>query len=463
MGQPADARLTSQLARDLCMRTASTALVEGSIASMGSHYALDLDVVNCRSGDSLAGEQVEAARKEDVLKVLAEATTRLREKLGESLSTVEKFDKLSELTTSSLEALQANDLGCKSLDQGNYADAIPLFQRAIQLDPKFVAAYFALSAAYSDLGENGLAAKNAQKAYDLHEPLSGREKLDAEAAYHYFVTGDLEKQRQALELLARIYPRDPGPPFALGNLYATLGQYEKALEGAREAHRLEPSSPLNYAFLADSYLTLNRLGEARNTIQEGQKNGFSSALHGESYLLALLENDAAGMSRQLAWAAGKPGVEDVFLGQEADTSAYYGRLASAREFSRRAVASAERAELKETAADHEADIALIEALMGNKVEAREQANLAQRHSTGRDVQYGAALALALAGNSNRARSLADDLARRFPRDTLVQFNYLPTLRAQLALNRKNVSQAIDTLQVAAPYDLAIPPPWAPFR
>jgi eukaryotic-like serine/threonine-protein kinase len=457
MGQPADARLTSQLARDLCMRTGSTALVEGSIGSIGSHYVVGLDVVNCRSGDSLAGEQVEVARKEDVLKGLGDAATRLRRKLGESLSTVEKFDSPSELTTTSLEALQAHDLGCKTLDQGNYADAIPLFQRAIQLDPKFVAAYNALSAAYSDLGENGLAAKNAQKAYELRGALSEHEKLSAEAAYHYFVTGDLEKQRQALELLARIYPRDPGPPFALGNLYVTLGQYEKALEGAREALRLDPSSPLNYAFLADSYLTLNRLGEARNTIQEGQKYGFTSVLNGELYVLAFLENDAAGMSRQLVWAAGKPGIEDLLLGQEADSSAYYGRLTNAREFSRRAIASAERAELKETAANHEADIALIEALMGNKVEAQEHANLAQRHSTGRDVQYGAALALALAGNSNRGRSLADDLARRFPHDTLVQFNYLPTLRAQLALNRKNAAQAIDTLQVAAPYDLAIAP------
>ena len=312
-------------------------------------------------------------------------------------------------------------------------------------------------AAYADLGENGLAAENAQKAYELRGPLSEHEKLSAEAAYHYFVTGDLEKQRQALELLARIYPRDPGPPFALGNLYVTLGQYDKALEGAREALRLDPSSPLNYAFLADAYLNLNRLGEARNTIQEAQKNGFASVLHGELYVLAFLENDAAGMSRQLAWAVGKPGIEDVLLGQEADTSAYYGRLVDARGFSRRAVASAERAELKETAANHEADIALIEALMGNKVEAQEQANLALRHSTGRDVQYGAALALALTKDSTKARSLADDLARRFPRDTLVQFNYLPTLRAQLALNRKNATQAIDTLQVAAPYDLALAP------
>ena len=208
----------------------------------------------------------------------------------------------------------------------------------------------------------------------MRESLSGREKLAADAAYHYFVTGDLEKERQAFELVARVYPRDPDPPFALGNLYVTLGQHEKALEGARDALRLEPSSPLNHAFLADTYLNLNRRGDARNTIKEGQRDGFAEAMHGESYVLAFLESDAADRSRHVAWAAGKPGVEDVYLGLEADTSAYYGMLADARAFSRRAVASAERAELKETKAGHEADIALIEALVGNKVKAREQAN-----------------------------------------------------------------------------------------
>ena len=456
MGKAADAPLTSRVARDLCMRTGSTAVVAGSIASLGGHYVVGLDVVNCHSGDSLDEEQIEAARKEDVLKALGDAATRLRGKLGESLSSVERFDSPSELTTSSLEALQAVDLGCRALDQGNYIGAIPLFQRAIQLDPKFAAAYNALAAAYSDLGENGVAAENAQKAYELRGTLSGREKLDAEAAYHYFVTGDLEKERQAIELVARIYPRDPNPPFALGNLYTTLGQHEKALEGARDALRLDPYSPLNHAFLADTYLNLNRRGDARNTIKEGQENGFAEAMHGESYVLAFLESDAADRSRQVAWAAGKPGIEDVFLGQEADTSAYYGKLAEARTFSRRAVTSAERAELKETKANHEADIALIEALVGNEVKAREQANLALGDSKDRDVQYGAALALAFTQDNARVQSLADDVARRFPRDTLVQFSYFPVLRAQLALNRKSATRAIGALEVTAPYDLAVP-------
>jgi eukaryotic-like serine/threonine-protein kinase len=456
MGKAADAPLTSQVARDLCMRTASTAVVEGSIASLGGHYVVGLDVVNCHSGDSLDEEQVEVARKEEVLKALGNASTRLRGRLGESLSTVERFDTPLEVTTPSLEALRLLELGYKAESQGNYAEAIPPLQQAIRLDPNFAAGYGTLAAVYSNLGEIGLAAENTKKAYELRGTLSEREKLGAESAYYGFVTGDLEKQRKTSELLAQLYPRYDAYQFNLGNLYESLGQYEKGLEGARGAVRLDPSDPWNLAFLADAYVVSNRFGEARATIQQAQKIGSDSALHGELYLLAFLEGDASGMSRQLAWAAGKPGIEDSFLGQQADTSAYYGRLADARGFSKRAVASAERADLIETAGDHAADIALIEALMGNKAVARQQADIALRHSKSRNVQYGAALALALANDSAQARLLADDLARRFPEDTLVQFNYLPTLRAQLALNRKSATQAIDALQVAVPYDLSLP-------
>jgi tetratricopeptide (TPR) repeat protein len=457
MGQAADARLTSQVARDLCMRTGSTAVVDGSIESIGSHYAIGLEVVNCRTGDSLAGEQVEVARKEDVLKAVGNAAIKLRRKLGESLSTVERFDTPLEVTTSSLEALQAHDLGIKTLGQGNNAGAILLFQRAIRLDPNFATAYDDLSAAYSNLGENSQAAQNAKRAFELSGSLSEPEKLSTEAAYYGFVTGNLEKERQTLELWERIYPRDQVPRFGLTDVYDSLGLYEKGLDAAREALRLDPSDASNYTVVAYSYLLLNRLGEARNTIQEAQKNGFDAPLRGPQYLLAFLENNATGMSQQAAWSSGKPGEEDLFLGQEADTSAYYGRLVDARGFSQRAVASAKQAELKETEAEHEADMALMEALMGNEREAQERATIALEHSTGRDVQYGAALALALTKDSTRVRSLADDLARRFPEDTHVQYSYLPTLRAQLALNRKDATQAIETLQVGLPYDLALEP------
>ncbi len=459
MGKPADTRLTPQVARDICMRTGSTALVDGSIARLGGHYAISLDAMNCSSGDSLAGEEVEVAHKEDVLKALGDVTTKLRTKLGESLSTVEKFDAPSPITTPSLEALQVFDLGWESMGAGRWRDAIPLLQRAIQLDPQFASAYGHLSDAYANLGESGLAAQYIQKAYELRGSLSEPEKLDVETSYYSYVTGDLEKDRQILELWAQLYPRDATPPQALGWVYDFLGQYDKGLEEAREALRLDPSHA--YSFLAYSYVFLNRFEEARDTIHQAEKLGIfghdSPLLHSGLYQLAFLENNAAARSQHVVWAAGKPGIEDLFLAQEADTSAYYGRLADARGFSRRAVSSAERADLKETGGDHAADIALIEALMGNKVVARKQANVALDHSTGRDVQYGAALAFALTNDSTRARSLADDLARRFPEDTIVRFNYLPALRAQLALNRKNATEAGDALQVAAPYDLAMSP------
>ena len=228
----------------------------------------------------------------------------------------------------------------------------------------------------------------------------------------------------------------------------------KSLAEAREALRLNPANGLSYSNLVGAYLSLNRLEEARATAEEAQAKKFDSPdLRTVLYQLAFLQNDAAGMAQQVAWAAGKPGVEDVLLGYEADTAAYSGRLGEAREFSRRAVASAERAEEKEIAAGYEAEAALREALFGNPAEARQRAAAALALSNGRDVQDGAALALALAGDSARAQALADDLGKRFPEDTVVQFNYLPTLRALLALNHSDASKAIEALQVASPYEL----------
>jgi eukaryotic-like serine/threonine-protein kinase len=455
MGQSADARLTADVARELCQRTESAAVLEGSIASIGSQYVLGLKAVNCRTGDSLAQEQVQAARKEDVLKALGDASTKLRGKLGESLSTVEKFDTpIEQASTPSLEALKVFSLGWKTLVHGDYAAAVPLFQRAVSLDLKFAMAYALLGACYSNLGETILAAENAKKAYELRERVSEREKLYIESHYYNFVVGDLKKARQTYELWAEAYPRDSVPPTNLGFIYGILGQNDKALAETREGLLRDPGSGLNYANLVSSYLVLNRLEEARATAEEAQaKQLDSSDLRINLYELAFLENDAAGMAEQVAWSAGKPGVEDVLLANEADTAAYSGRVGKARELSRQAVASAKQAEEKETAAGYEADAALREALFGKAVEARQRAAVALGLSNGRDVQYVAALALGFAGDAVRAQTLAEDLAKHFPEDPLVQFNYLPTIHAQLALSRNDSSKAIDALQAASPYEL----------
>jgi tetratricopeptide (TPR) repeat protein len=453
MGQAPDAKLTPEIARDLCQRAGSKAYLSGSIASLGGQFVIGLNAVNCQTGDSLAEEQATADSKEHVLKALGEAAAKLRAKLGESLSTVQKLDTpVEQATTPSLEALQAYSLGRKTqIGKVDTAGAAHLYQRAIRLDPNFAMAYAALGTSYGNLGEPSLAAENVRKAYELRERVSERERFYIESHYYRNVTGDLEKARQAYELWAQTYPRDVVPPNNLGVIYQTLGQYEKCLVEAREVLRLDPGSGAHYFGLANSYLLLNRQEEARATAQEAQaKNLDSPALRFDLYLLAFLQNDAAGMAEQVAWTAGKPGVEDVLLYFEADTAAYSGRLGKAREFSRRAVASAQHAEEKETAAGYEADAALREALFGNPVEARQRAAAALALSTGRYVQFGAALALALAGDVGRARALVDDLAKRFPEDTVVQFNYLPTLRAQLAVDHND---AIEALQAATPYEL----------
>jgi len=458
MGQKSDATLKPETARELCQRTASAAVLDGSIASLGNQYVLGLKAVNCRTGDSLAQEQATADGKERVLKALDEAATRLRQKLGESLSTVQKFDSpLEQATTPSLEALQAYSLGWKTQwVKGDSAAAVPFFQRAIQLDPNFAMANASLGTSYWVVAETSLGAENMKKAYMLRERVSMREKFYIESHYYDFVTGDMEKTRQACELWTQTYPRDDVPKIVLGVVYSKLGQYDKLLAENREALGLYASA-VNYANLADSYLYLNRLDEARATAAEAQAKKLDSPyLRFLLYQLAFLQNDAAGMAQQVAWASGKSGWEDVFAAEEADSTAYSGELGKARELSRRAIASAERAEEKETAAGYEADAALREALFGNAAEARQRTAAALRLSRGRDVQYGAALALALAGDAAQAEALANDLAKRFTEDTLVQFNYLPTIHAQIALIRLDHSKAVEVLQPAASYELGTP-------
>jgi serine/threonine protein kinase/Flp pilus assembly protein TadD len=455
MEQPPDARLTPEIARELCQRTQSAAVLDGSIAQIGTQYSLIVNAVNCVSGESLASTEATASDKNHVLEALGKTASAIRNELGESLSTVQKFDTpLEQATTSSLEALQAYSLGRKASGESAWAAAVPFFQRAIRLDPNFAMAYARLGTMYVNLGESTLGAENTRKAYELRERVSELEKFYIESHYYQNVTGDQEKARQVLQLWTETYPRDWGPLPPLFTVYASLGQYEKSLEVAREAFRINPERGLSYTGLVSFYIVLNRLKEARAAVEEAQaKNLDSPDLHYLLYQIDFLENDAAGMAQQVAWGAGKPGVEDVLLHNNAETAAYSGRLREARELSRRAVVSAQHAEEKEVAAVYDSDAALREALFGDAAEARQQAATALGLSTGREAQYGAALALAFASDAARAQALADDLDKRFPEDTLVQFIYLPTLRAQFALIRNDSSKAIEALQAAAPYEL----------
>jgi tetratricopeptide (TPR) repeat protein len=453
MGQSPDARLTPETAREVCQRTSSAAVLDGSIAQIGTQYSLILKAVNCANGDTLAIAEAQASDKDHVLDALGRVASDARAKLGESLSTVQKFDTpVEQATTSSLAALQAYSKGSKTLTAGNNVAAVPLFQQAIGIDPNFAMAYATLATSYSNLSETTLAVENAKKAYELRDRVSEKEKFYIDSHYYNFGTGDLEKTRQSVELWAQSYPRDEIPPTDLGVLYIYQGQFDKALNAAQDAFRMDPSG-LNYSNLAGSFISLNRLDEAHAIAEEAQAKKLDSpSLRLVLYQLAFLQNDAGAMAQQVAWSSGKPGIEDCFLTEEASTVGYSGKLGQARNFSREAAASAIQAEEKETAAGYEADAALREALFGNAAEARQQATAALALSNGRDVQFDAALALAIAADAGRAQALADDLAKRCPEDTIVQFIYLPTIRAQLELLRKDPSKAIEILQASAPYE-----------
>ena len=456
MAQPKDARLTRELAREVCQRTASAASIESSISSLGSQYVVGLKAVNCRNGDALANEQATANGKEQVLKALGEAATKMRVKLGESLTSVQKYDAPAEnVTTPSLEALQAYSLGYQAqIVKRDDAAAIPLFQRAVSLDSNFAMAYARLGSNYYNLGQTARAAENARKAYELRERVSEREKFYIVSHYEQFVTGNLEETRKTYELWAQTYPHDDTPPGNLGLIYGFLGDYDKALTASQEELKLSPGSGLSYSNLVSGYLNVNRLDEARETVQEAQtRNLDNPGNHLALYNIDFLQHDAAGMEREAPALMGKPTFEDLMLAAESDTAAYAGQFSKARDLTRRASESAQRADEKETAAGYESESAWREALVGNMSQAKQQAQAALALSTGRDVEAASAIALGLAGDGAQATRLAAALAKRFPEDTIVQFNYLPTIHAATALQGGSASKAIEALAPAAPYEL----------
>jgi tetratricopeptide (TPR) repeat protein len=455
MEQKPDAVLTPEIAQEVCQRTSSAAVIDGSIAQIGTQYLLTLKAVNCASGESLASTEAQANDKNDVLDALGKASVDLRNKLGESLSTVQEYDTpLADATTSSLEALKAFSSGSK-IAATNVAAAIPFYKQAIELDPNFALAYQSLGLAYEVIGESSLAADYTRKAYELRDRTSDSEKYSISTSYDSWVTGNMEKAEQTCELWAQAYPRAEEPhDFLSGAIYPLLGQYEKGVEEGTEANRLDPNEFFPYGSLMSNYIPLDRLDDAtaayRQALAHKQNNAYYAVL---LYEIAFLKNDTAGMALQVAQSAGTQGVGDEMIGLEANTAAYSGRLKDAREFFSEAADLAERSKESESVATYSADSGLTEALFGNADEARRGAALAMASSTGRDVRFGSALALGFVGDNVNAQAVIDDLAKRFPEDTLVQFNYLPTLRAELSIRKGDAPQAIATLRAAAPYEL----------
>jgi serine/threonine protein kinase/tetratricopeptide (TPR) repeat protein len=455
MTRPASTKLTPEVARELCQRAGSKAYLAGTVGSLGSQYVLGLKAVNCRSGDTLAEEQVTAASKEKVLDTLGEAATKLRGELGESLATVQKLDvPLEQATTSSLEALKAYSLGAKAFDEKGPAAALPYAQRAIQLDPNFAVGYEAVGLDYFSLGELGRASEYFTKAFQLREHASEREKLAIAADYYQSVTGELDKAAQTNQEFIENYPRSAGAYADLGLVYGEQGQYEKAAEVTRQAVRLAPDSNI-YGNLANCTLALQRFDEARQIIHEAQaRKADAFILHAALYALAFLGADSASMAEQQHWFAGKPDYENFGLALASDTEAYAGHVGKARELTKRAADSAIRADSKESGAIWQENAALREAALDNPAEARQSAAEGLKLApASQGAESEAALAFAMAGDTARAASLAQDLGRRYPLDTQMQSLWLPAIRAQLALDRKNPAPALNTLQAASAIEL----------
>jgi tetratricopeptide (TPR) repeat protein len=436
-------------------------MLTGTISGLGSQYVVALEAVDCATGASLVRVGANAASKEEVLQALGKAASELRGKLGESLVSIKKFDApLEQATTSSLEALKAYSLAGRATDEKGSPGAIPFLKRAVELDPNFATAYSMLAVMYGNIGETALAAENAHRAYELRDRVTEAERLGISILESSYVTGDLVKDERIAELWRRTYPRMPGVYNDLGVDKNLRGDYEGSVQDFLQGLRLNPNHVIGCDNLATSYFALNKLDEAKTVLDQCLTHRINpEALATDYYVLAFFRNDNAGMQKQVSLAIGKPGYEDTLLFMQSETEAYHGRLKQARDYSQRAVESAQRNETGEVAAGWAAGQAFWEAEVGNSSLALQAAALTLRLAPhGRYVQAIAALVLARAGNIEQAQKNAEDLGKKYPEDTIVNSYWLPAVHAIIAVNRHNPTKAVESLRAAMPYELGNPSP-----
>jgi eukaryotic-like serine/threonine-protein kinase len=458
MERPPDTRVTPEIGREICARNGIKAMLTGTISSLGSQYVLTLQAVNSQSGDVLASDQATAASKEQVLKALDSAASDLRAKLGESLASIQKFDKPVEAaTTSSLEALKAFSLGEAKHHQTDDAGAAPLLKRAVEIDPNFALAYATLGTVYNNLGNSQLALADLQKAYDLRERVTEREKFYITAHYYDIVTGQIEKAIDTYQLWTQTYPRDSIPHDNLSLQYATVGQYDKALQAAQQALRLDPKDAYAYGNVAEAYLGLNRFDEMKAVINQALTQHVDSfSFHLFLYFDALYHGDQAAMEQQSAWSKGKY-EERSMLRFQGNTAAYFGKLGKAREFYQRAIELAQTDGDAESAASFRTGEAVVEATLGDFANARKDASEAVANQKGRGIVGFSAFALAMAGDLAEAQQLCDADAKAFPQDTILNQALLPSARAMIAVQRGNPDAAVELLKSAIPYEMGTGP------
>jgi len=458
MTRPAGTKLTPELARELCQRAGSKAYLAGAIGRLGSEYVVGLKAVNCSNGNTLAEEQVTAASKEQVLDSLGGAASKLRTELGESLATVQRFDApLEQATTFSLDALNAYDLALSTWDKKGDRDSLPIFKRAIELDPNFAMAYSALATINHNLGDSELARENATKAYELRDRVTEAERETIEARYYLYVTGDLEKAAEVYAVAVQNYPDSAGAYNHLANDEGELGRYEKSVQDLRKALLLDPSRASTYANLAVGLLALNQVEEASAVLAEADKRGLQTDILLQAhYWIAFLRNNEKEMERLVQRSSDVPGAQAILLSEQSNTAAYHGHFEKAREFSRAAENLMERDGNKELAATYLVQAALPESEVGEFARAQQYISQAQKLSHGQDVATLTAVALVRIGSVNQAEALCHELDKQWPEGTIVQKYWLPAIRAQIDLGQARPSKAIDDLGVATPLELANP-------
>ncbi|HUQ51457.1 MAG TPA: protein kinase [Gammaproteobacteria bacterium] len=460
MQQPRDARLTPEIAQGVCARTESAAVLDGSISSLGSEYVLGLRATSCTTGDILADEQAQVARKEDVLSALSQMTTRVRERLGESHVTIEKYSRpFTEATTASLDAWKAFTTGRRVRFASGSAQAQPLFERAIAIDPEFAVAHAQRVQYYADEGESALSRQSTMKAYELRHRTSEVERFYIEMGYDRQVTGNMDREMQTLEAWAQTFPRDPTPHGLMaGFVTRSTGKYDETIAAAEKQMAVDPDggTALSHNSKAYGELFLNRPDAAEATIRRAEERQLTAdEFFLLRYYIAFLRDDRDGIEQHAAAAKARRSTEDLMSHLEGLRLAGSAQLQDAGQAAALAVAIAQQAGRLERAALFETAAAVWEALYGNPTAAKAKVAAALALGRGREVDYAAAFALAMSGDVLGARELADDLARDYPEDTSVQFLYLPTLRALFALDAGNAAAALESLQSATRFDLAL--------
>ena len=455
MGRTDAVELTPDITREVCQRANAAVALDGSISLIGSRYDLILRAVDCGTGALLSSAEAQAPDKDRVLDAVSRLASDTRRKLGESLSSLRQYNTpLVSATTPSMAALRCYTQGVQAeANEFDYKASLSWFQKAIELDPQFAIAYWAIGDTYGAIGESNSAKLYTQKAFALREPVSQREKWLIEGGYYFYALGDLTKARRSFELMAKVYPDSQYAHNSVASVAESLGDYDTGLTEYLQALRLPPRSSFLYRDVANTYLVTDRIDDASAEMQSAHAAALDENLGSMVYSLAFYRDNQDEMARQVAAVAGKPGIDHLVLALHADTAAYFGQLTKARSLSQRAAESAERAGQKESSAQYYAASAIREGLFGHGDEALQQARNARRYPGGRDLDYGVALAVTYSGDLNQSQALTDAMASRFPEDTIVQCDYLPTLRARLELRRSRPQQALDALVAAVPCDL----------